>query len=205
MAKFAASPLSPEEVMRMRIQQTKGRVNTQQSIGDLLGAEPAIVDEHNRRHPNSRASTSIEFETSPFYKLYKKTAQGHFTPVKVFEESVPHCLDAGYSTTCPDCGTADCDEDPNSCTGRLPIPFMRCPVSNCNSGNPKKIFDDPLIGSTAQGELTPGELEQEAAPTTPRERILILRNRHISEFHRTEAPLFGVQAAPRQMEAQAVI
>ena len=135
------------------------------------------------------SSGKITHHTAPKARLYRPVPQGYYVPTAIPMNNALNCLDAGYLEACPDCGTTDCGPDPNTCTGRAPIPYRTCPVDGCNEGRGKRIYDNPLMGRSDR-EAGEGEIVDDAfAATTPAQRTAALMTLHILSCHKDVAAL----------------
>lgn len=132
------------------------------------------------------------------FTLYKKMSYG-WKPTLVRGGAVDECIKSGsFRFECGDCG-GHCGLDPNSCPGRKPLPFRRCPVAGCG----KKVYDtlDVDLGGTEEEE-TPGEIRDEAyAASTPETRTKVKLDQHIIAFHPSEAQRLGLVTAQSQVPA----
>ncbi len=134
--------------------------------------------------------------------MYHPTDQYGYMPTLVPASNLVMLLRAGYKAKCPDCGDK-CRVrgimpnntlilEPNGCSGRIDIPFVRCPVC-------RRTFYDMVQWRIAPVERIgdePDEMELElddAANMTPENRLRIQRNSHILAVHPGDAPMFGLQ------------
>lgn len=177
-------PLSGRAAEEMDLQRlATGRVKVESPIDEASGGGMP-----------SGSRGSVQHDTTPRITLYRPVPQGYYVPAEIPIDNVMRCRDAGYLTECPDCGTTDCGPDPNTCTGRAPIPYRTCPVAGCNEGRGKKIYDDPLQGRS-EDDAGEGEIVDDAFnTTTPAQRTKALLERHILLCHPGAASMYVINA-----------
>ncbi len=143
--------------------------------------------------------TSIEHTTRGRVLMWKPGADGKYTPREVAENSRPELVKQGWKFRCPDCNTNHEQsqyppEDPNSCPAREPIAWTACPVCG------KRQFDNmqwksaevDLYASDADAMVVDDALNS----TTPRDRVMLVRNLHMWTRHPRQSQMMGIAQLP---------
>jgi len=118
--------------------------------------------------------------------LYKPNPPFGYIPRQVPVTNIDTCLDNGFLTECPDCGTDACTTDPNSCTGREPRAYRQCQFCG------KKCYD-PLTAASDMSDPDDPNLIQDEYSTlaTPSLRTKAVLDAHQLAFHPAEAAATG--------------
>ena len=139
---------------------------------------------------------TVEHETDEKVKLWKRGPYG-WVPRPVPSHAVRTNLANGWMEYCPDCGTTECELDPNTCTAKRGRRSIVCPVIQAN-GTPcgKTIF---ATGIARAGDRVPGEFEVTGAygAVTPELELKGKMDLHLMTYHRDEARILGL-FEPRQ-------
>lgn len=133
---------------------------------------------------------TVEHNTGVKVKLWKRGPYG-WIPREVPSHSVAPNLANGWMEYCPDCGTTDCELDPNTCEAKRGRAYIVCPVVQAN-GTPcgKRIFS--TMRTTA--DRHPGEFEvaDAYANITPELELRGKMDQHLLTWHHDEARILGV-------------
>lgn len=149
-----------------------------------------FADPNDREARGPDDHGSISHTTMPKVTMWKPNPPFGWTPREVPVANIGMLLDNGWAPRCPDCGTADCTSDPNSCSGRSPLAYRECPVCN------KKVFDNVAFESDLNAddeEPDPNKIADDAYITaTPASRTKARLDRHMLGFHPEEAAARGL-------------
>lgn len=196
----AAPPVSPQQVFAATL---AGRIS---KTKEDIFASPAADDEmRSRRDPRDRGS--IEHTTSAKVTMWKPNPPHGYIPREIPVENIKMAFGDGWLSACPDCGTTDCTDDPNSCTGRAPMKYRSCP--ECN----KRVYDVATSTLDIIAEDPEAAEESESDPhaivddsylaSTPEARTKSRLDRHMLAYHPEEAAARGLFAqTPRDPTEQ---
>lgn len=124
--------------------------------------------------------------------MWKPTTVG-FRRRAVPEGNIRMNLQAGWRTTCPDCG-GYCPDDPNLCPARGDEQYAECEVPNCNvdRGTPKRIYvrDLPSMASPDRPD-DPNRINLGAKRQDPVSQLKSAMLQHVIRFHPSEAMAQG--------------
>ena len=137
--------------------------------------------------------------------MWKRGADGRYTPRVVSETAKAINLASGWKIRCPDCNTNHEASpyppgDPNSCPAREPVAVRICPVCG------KRIFDN-MVRTLHKGapDMDPNIIPDEYEDTTPATRTRLQLNVHMWVRHPQQAQMRGLEPLPvalREMAQQ---
>lgn len=148
---------------------------------------------------NLTTGTTIQHERRGRVLMWKPGGDGRYTPREVAENSRAILMGQGWKFACPDCGTNHEDsqyppEDPNSCPGRQAIAWSQCPVCG------KRQFDNmqwkTVETNPDASDASAMVVDEEANNSTPRERVLLIRNLHMWSRHPRQSQMMNIPPLP---------
>ena len=138
-------------------------------------------------------------------QMWKRGADGRYTPRVVSETAKAINLASGWKIRCPDCDTNHEASpyppgDPNACPAREPVAVRICPVCG------KRIFDN-MVMTVYEGnpDADPNVIPDEYENTTPATRTRLQLNVHMWVRHPQQAQMRGLEPLPvalREMAQQ---
>lgn len=170
-------------------------------VQDIAGEKTVTTQGPDADHLT--AGATIEHTRKGRVLMWKPGADGKYTPREVAENSRAILLGNGWKFACPDCGTNHeasqyPPEDPNSCPARPAIAWTACPVCG------KRQFDNMqwktvernAEASDADAMIVDDEIDR----TSPRERVMLIRNLHMWSRHPRQAQMMNIAQLPTALK-----
>lgn len=136
---------------------------------------------------------TVEHETDAKIRLWKQGPYGWF-PREVPSSSMPNNLQQGWMEYCPDCGTTNCTDDPNSCAAKVAKRYLECPVVHAN-GTPcgRRIY---AVGFVSEADTAsdddPNRMTDVYSTLDTQRELKGKMDQHILRFHADEARMLGI-------------